>query len=602
MAQTLTNTIASPSIEDDQPVQNGRRQIPALVGLMAVPLIVVTWHHARDFWLPMRNLFEEHVHFKHLITLFFVLSGFIAAYAYRSGDLKETALYCVERIARLWPMHVICLISLLFILPDVFVIRGEWMPIFITNLFMAHSWIPSSKWFWSYNAPSYATATLLCLELSLPLIIICLRKSTIAVLLTAALSVVALVLLGNAAHFPMDDPANVSLRGLLYINPLARLLEFSTGVTAAILFANNAHRMKLSRAKATALELCALALFVFVNLNSKEWQAASIPYIGNAGSFWLHNSGDAFIPLALFVFAIALERGVLSHFFAAKPMVFLGQIGLSFYMLHAVYIAFFNVRFYEEPKLLPAIFFFSSLLVAGHVLQTLLFTPIYQTTVQTVSKHLGRTPTADAFAQPLLAVRSVRGMALILVEILAAAILFYFALPTIDAETNKIPGPQEAGSSAGAPVSPFVTPDVEHFSAVDFAPWIRCIGATAAKRGSDIYVDTIWEADKKQSINYFVTVNIRDVNRNTIASARLAMDGRYTNVANGTRWSKKVILHAPSDSAAMFALVSVTRGLRKPILPQLCEPPSSPVLALPAKEQPHERKVDYMSVPIQELR
>jgi len=211
----------------DAPPQDSKfsdaNQIRTLTGLLFLPLAVITWHHARDYWVPMRGFLDDCVYFKHFVTLLFVLCGFTVARQYDLKDAGASLHFYLGRTARIWPIHAACLVLLLVSISEVFTIRGQWLPIFLANLFMVQTWVPMAQWYWSYNSPSYATSTLFWCEIAFPLLCIGARRSKSLVLVATGLIVLAVICVANSLHLPGDDMTHASLRGVLYVSPLARL-------------------------------------------------------------------------------------------------------------------------------------------------------------------------------------------------------------------------------------------------------------------------------------------------------------------------------------------------------------------------------------------
>ena len=204
-----------------------RVKLDALTGLRIVAAGMIVAHHSRVLQIPVPNYALDHG-----VSFFFVLSGFIIAYAYPKLDGKgEVLKFLVARIARIWPAHFVALLLVVAFLQ---------MPLdrmFLANMFLLHGWVPSWPWYFSYNAPSWSISTELFFYIAFPALIFQWNRSWWWKWIGSMILVIALIWLGDLLRLPAlsqnDEP---TLHGLLYINPAARLFEFTTGMVAYSVF------------------------------------------------------------------------------------------------------------------------------------------------------------------------------------------------------------------------------------------------------------------------------------------------------------------------------------------------------------------------------
>jgi peptidoglycan/LPS O-acetylase OafA/YrhL len=555
----LAQPIASDSLKhSEEKKPTSTPQIKALTGLRFLPLFVIVWDHAHRYWTPMHGWLET-VHLKPLVTFFFVLSGFILTYRYNFvKDVGTSMHFLLARISRLWPMHAFCLFAILAAVPDVFQIKGEWFPVFVCNFLMLHSWVPISKYYFSYNAPSWSSATLSAFDIAFPFLFIGAQRSKTMMLAGTGLLVLATILISQACGLPEHCHDSADLFGTLYANPLPRLFEFGLGVACALAYQEVHGRFKLSMPIATLLELACIAFIVFVDMNSEAWRFALKPYVTETGAFWLHYTGFTIIPFALFITMIAIQRGAISKFFAWKPMLFLGDMSFALYMLHGVYIAYFSTTFHEEYSLIPSLWFFGSLMIAAHIMHKSIVQPMRKQVLIWGTKLLALKWPAPPPppSKPKTAEFLRRQRMILAAEVAASAALFWVALPTI----HPIPAAQAATIGAAAPVHD-----------VSYADWLVCKSAAARKQGDRVAVDTVWQAAKAQSVDFFLTAQLYDASGNLLNETRYQLDGRHQSIGKGTTWADHVWL-PPPEGATSFkpskVTLRLTHGRNKVVVPQ----------------------------------
>ncbi|MDZ4838235.1 MAG: acyltransferase, partial [Candidatus Melainabacteria bacterium] len=524
-----------------------------LTGLTFVPLAVICWHHAHDFWQPMQGLLETELTFKHFVTMFFVLSGFVIAF--RHNHIKDTATalrFYLDRVAWLWPVHLLCLVSLLFLVPEVFSIKGDQFLPFLSSLFMAQTWIPIAKYYFSFNSPSWTTTTLFAFYAAFPLLLMCARRSKALVLSITAALALGMILVSNSLGLPVDNLTGPSIQGMVYINPLARLLEFTAGIVCALTYLQFAHRIKLSPVFATILEVAALALIAFVNLNSKGWQIQATPLITESGAFWLHHSATSFIPFAIFMTILSTKKGLMAKFFASKTMVFLGKLSFSMFMIHGVVIAFLNVNYRQEQSLTSAVYITAGLLLAAHITHSYFVQPIRRL----INKH-GQKLIARNFPTPppspdrwISAGLDKQNHWLLGIEIVVCAAMIYLAQPTIASVSPE----QAATIGATATVKD-----------VHFDPWLKCVSGTARHGNEFVTINTVWQPLKPESIDFFIIARVLDKSNAVLGVKRYSMDGRHQQVSPEQQWLDTVSIAVPADAQPTRVAIKITRGKRKAV-------------------------------------
>lgn len=356
---------------------HARPRLDALTALrfVAAALIVVE-HSAGNFGLP-DDLGRPFV-LDQAVSFFFILSGFILTYVYPTLPTRAIPHFLRARIARVWPGHVTAFLLLLLV-AGAHAGRGDGHGLGITlaNLLLVQSWIPLKASFFSYNTVSWSISTELSFYLLFPLLIRNWEQNW-HWKLPLALLVIGLTTLINVTHLPASSGLRET--GLLYVNPLGRVFEFTLGMTAALWYGRLARRVPRSQTLGTIMEIGALIFVVTCMAYSGAWAAAAgnIPWIGAAGAFWLRETGCTCLAFAALITVMALGAGVVSRVLAWSPCVVLGEISFAVYLLHPVVLKAFTDHaraFLSIPTPLRYTTYWAITLLAAHLVWALIETP-----------------------------------------------------------------------------------------------------------------------------------------------------------------------------------------------------------------------------------
>jgi peptidoglycan/LPS O-acetylase OafA/YrhL len=311
----------------DQPKLN------ALTGLRFLAASLILVHHSTVLRIPI-PLWS----FGHGVSLFFVLSGFILAYIYPRLDSGAKAKrFLILRVARIWPAHAATLLLTVVALslPAV-----NWQ--FLTNLAMVQGWIPSEPWYFSFNAASWSISTEFGFYLAFPFLIWRWHTTWWWKWPATATLVVILVTVGKEASLPdyLEAPG-ITLHGLLYINPLARLFEFTTGMATYSCFARlQPYATRLDPVWASALELAILALTAWFIIDYPVFRYAVQYFHIVTWQEWLTHTGSLVI-FPFLIIALGIGRGVVSRVLSSRLAVLLGELSYSVYLVHSTTYGFF---------------------------------------------------------------------------------------------------------------------------------------------------------------------------------------------------------------------------------------------------------------------
>ncbi len=347
-------------------VTTKRKPLAPLTALRFFAALAILIHHCNGLFWPAAALGPLDAG----VSFFFVLSGFILTYVYRDAGPISLRHFYRARIARIWPLHLCCLLLAILLLT----IPEPFNPgVLAANALMLHAWIPLDRYFFSYNYASWSISTELFFYLAFPFLVTCSRPALWRVLLLSFGMVLAIDLYCHWQHLlPWDVTRDrLSSTGLLYSDPLARLPEFVAGLLAGTWFLDRRAADHPPLARWTVIELGAIGVFIagflyfrdlatllahrlMVTLEgagvslAQEFDAAlaappGLP-VRAVGLEWMRHVGLA--PFAvLLIVVFAHQRGAVSRWLAQPWMVFLGEASFAVYLVHQVALRFVQQHF-----------------------------------------------------------------------------------------------------------------------------------------------------------------------------------------------------------------------------------------------------------------
>ncbi|RZL68534.1 MAG: acyltransferase [Variovorax sp.] len=335
--------------------------LKALTSLRFVAALMIMAHHAPHLfrWEWIKGAPASLVHG---VSFFFVLSGFILTHVYSSKPLPRYSSFVRARFARLWPVHIVATIFLALTVADGSItfdgpgLFDKWVVLGF-NLALVHAIFPFLAYTFSWNSVSWSISTEMFFYLVFPLLIVNIERTWHWKLLgagcLAALTIGVLAL----AHVPITGGfEQVTATYATYPSPLMRGFEFSLGMAAWVLWKKYLRSMTLSTLAWSVIELASVCLCLawisnFAILNRAISNPWILLWMGPAGSCWA---------FAVLIVVFATGGGVLSRMLTVRPMVFLGEISFSIYMLHLVLMKVF-VTTLAWPEV-PEVVYFSALL------------------------------------------------------------------------------------------------------------------------------------------------------------------------------------------------------------------------------------------------
>jgi peptidoglycan/LPS O-acetylase OafA/YrhL len=310
-----------------------------------VAVMIVIRHSAAVFSFNILNLSYEQT-----VAFFFIMSGFILTYVYPSFNSKyDIKRFFTARFARVWPLHFFGFLLVIATLPKVAwtsVPDVHAWPRALTNLLLLQAWIPRFDYFFSFDTPSWSISTDFFFYLSFPFLIARFRQTWLKKLIFSLLLLFAMFFVCRLFH--LADVAHtghnqISIDGLIYVNPLSRIIEFVLGMCTALLFMNlKQHHYQYPTLYYTAFEilffLCVFGCLYFTRVLISQHTFYEV--FGLTGILWFNNSAIAPFAAA-FIFIMAMGKGIISQTLSKKIFVRLGDISFALYIVHAVVLQWF---------------------------------------------------------------------------------------------------------------------------------------------------------------------------------------------------------------------------------------------------------------------
>jgi peptidoglycan/LPS O-acetylase OafA/YrhL len=543
------------------------RRLHALTTLRFIAAAAVVLNHSASNGILPATAFDPFLLFQ-AVSFFFVLSGFILAYVYPALDSwPARGRFLLARFARVWPAHIASLLLLVLLLrhPLGYQARSvaDWLSPLLLNVFMLQSWLPTPRAYYSFNAVSWSISTEFGFYLLFPLLIHRWSRSWWWKLpLAAALSAV-MIFLGNRPGVPAfalptsDQLDRVTAVGLVYTNPLARLFEFTLGMSVALLWRRTS-AFRIRRPLATLLELAACALVVvnmFYSDRLTTWAAAA-PIVGEAGKQWLQQAGTVCLSFALLVYVMAREEGWISRALSAPLGVLLGEISFSVYLMHQILLDWYaaHVRqFAAVPTWLAYSFYWALMLLASYLIWAAIERPFRKAIVQHWPPWRRRPGAGPAEARHALEVPGGRARSRFAVlldpgpRVIATTALLVAGLAAVALYHDHVV--RGAQRRAAAALEASLVQALPQSRNVKFGNEFLLAGAVFSRR-SDGGLDMMltWQALKATTLRYQVAVHLLAGDR-IVNQADHPQDVQQRRVTTDETWTDLVHLPPLGDAA-----------------------------------------------------
>lgn len=305
-----------------------RISLPPLTSLRFFAALSIVFYHVSGRWGLPAGIFNGSG-----VELFFILSGFILAYNYRSiPSFKEGLRVIAYRIARIWPLHLLTLAAA-FAVRDNSMVYADLERLWAV-IPLIQTWLGNGVYALSGNAVSWTISVELAFYLAFPVLTVLASRNVVAA--TVAVTVLAFLWAYNHRGVPFQSD-NTSAIAIFMTHPAAFMMQFAAGMLACRLFLSR--QWILSFGAATVFEIFAVVLLLVFYINVGDISLSLQPHLRPPASVWLLEHFAAIVFMLPLIFVLAIGRGALSRILAMPALVYLGEISFATYMCHALVLA-----------------------------------------------------------------------------------------------------------------------------------------------------------------------------------------------------------------------------------------------------------------------
>lgn len=306
-------------------MSTGRTQLDALTGIRFVAASAVVFHHFATALLPAGYARNASLAGFVGVDLFFVLSGFVLAYAYRPwGRSVDWRRFLAARVARIYPLFIVSLLlAAPFYLPAIIERRGfvagaaRASLSVVLHATLTHGWVGHTG---IWNFPDWSLSCEWAFYLSFPLIaprLLRVRRPLLAAVAVWAVGLVPALAYHSYRPEYVGEASTSVVAGQIAFHPVFRVYEFLVGALLG-----KAYVLAPTRFVSQTTTLLAFGVLAIVLANSTHFPRLAV--------------GGLLMPVwAALILSLASGRGLVARALSIPSMLALGEASYGIYLLHA---------------------------------------------------------------------------------------------------------------------------------------------------------------------------------------------------------------------------------------------------------------------------
>ncbi|MEU0275382.1 acyltransferase [Streptomyces sp. NPDC006307] len=299
------------------------------------------------------------------VSFFFVLSGFVLAWASRPGERLTS--FWRRRVFKIFPNHLVVFAASMLLFAGAAVTSvGDWLP----NMLLIHTFFPQPSINLSVNPPSWSLGSEFLFYMLFPLLMVGIRKIAEKRLwLWSGLMVAGMVGVQLVTRFLIPDTPKSAITPISdlqfwfgYLFPPARVFEFALGILLARIVLAGRWPRRIGFGVSLVLSVIGYAAALVAPFEY-GFVVATI------------------IPVAALICSVASnDVAGRDTWLRSRPMVWLGEVSFGFYLVQGVTIFYLRSLLGESTYSVPVailvvIGFFAVSLLGGWLLYRFVETP-----------------------------------------------------------------------------------------------------------------------------------------------------------------------------------------------------------------------------------
>ena len=328
--------------------------IPSLTGIRAIAAYFVFFFHLNSFSTTNHpTLYLMIRHFYPVLSLFFVMSGFIICHKYYEiSSLKKDYLhkYLINRVSRILPILFI-IISIQFVL--IFYQHLDTIQPIIKKYILSITLLKgfSSEYRFSGIGPSWSMSVEELFYFLSPLLFLYVRNIFSLIKVVLAFYAAGIILTFIFSHFNNDGFFS-DYKFTFFFTFFGRIFDFACGIFLALIVKGKFSNSILKKTGAKSLYI---GIGIILLSTTGQFYLAKINHTNMAIELWpglFLNNIIMPIGVVFMFYGLIYYQSPLKKFLSTKLMVALGSSTYSFYLLHTSFLLSWIYKFISTNLLI----------------------------------------------------------------------------------------------------------------------------------------------------------------------------------------------------------------------------------------------------------